>query len=519
MGKLDKWDDNAISVVKFAINQSEYLAIYQRGYRALFNDDKLIFASNKSVDWSNSLAQILGFNLLLLDKQSQPIIGDMKSFFLPFYINQDGSWQSGWDTFTGLQQFKAPITPILEYFSGIKPPSYYEISAKRTQLQSLTEELRKEHKFLEKSKARFQQSFSLSGPKLEESNFEIEIEQLTREVTELNKAQEKLKSTAVNEKELLNSIHLQINLANDALKVYESDNKYIRSESRENLLCPTCGAEHKESFMHFFEYAEDARILRELVSRLIEDATKVNEKYRNTQIELRTLESNYRRINTILSTRKGNLVFKDVVESMGAETAFRAFAEQEENLRNDIKGNLEELDSLQQQLKKLTNIKRAKIILSIFREAYGSALMSLNLPAIDVSKLKLTTRPDLSGSGGPRSLLAYYAALWATFSSEYGSYSIPMVIDAPNQQGQDHLNMPKVLKFIANDLPSNGQVIVGTEVKSEDPFDKLIEFTEPYKLLSENEFISVGLFVEPLANQMHAKIQSQALVITTERTA
>lgn len=455
----------------------------------------------------------------MLDKQSKPIIGDTKCFFLPFYINQDGSWQAGWNTFTGLQQFKAPVSPILEYFSGIKPPTYYEISAKKTQLQTLTDELRKEHKFLEKSKARFQQSFSLSGPKLEGSNFEIEIEQLTREVTELNKAQEKLKDRAVNEKELLNSIHLQINLAKDALCVYESDSKYIRSESHENFSCPTCGAEHKESFIHFFEYAEDARVLRELVSRLLEDATNVNVKYRNTQLELRTLEANYRRINTILSTRKGNLVFKDVVESMGAETAFRAFAEQEESLRTDINANLEELDSLQLQLKNLTNAKRAKAILIIFREAYASALFSLNLPAIDVSKLKLTSRPDLSGSGGPRSLLAYYAALWATFTSDYGSFSIPMVIDAPNQQGQDHLNMPKVLKFIANDLPSTGQVIVGTEVKSEDPFDKIIEFKEPYKLLSEKEFLEIGLFIEPLVNQMHEKIQSKALATNSERPA
>lgn len=57
-GKLDKWDDNAISVVKFSINQTDFLAVYQRGYRALFKEDSLLFASNKSHDWNDALSKI-----------------------------------------------------------------------------------------------------------------------------------------------------------------------------------------------------------------------------------------------------------------------------------------------------------------------------------------------------------------------------------------------------------------------------------------------------------------------------
>jgi hypothetical protein len=69
---------------------------------------------------------ITGFNLVLMSKDGQSVLADPKCFFLPFYINQDGSWQAGWGTFLGLQQFRSPVTPILEYFSGIKPPEYYE---------------------------------------------------------------------------------------------------------------------------------------------------------------------------------------------------------------------------------------------------------------------------------------------------------------------------------------------------------------------------------------------------------
>lgn len=112
------------------------------------------------------------------------------------------------------------------------------------------------------------------------------------------------------------------------------------------------------------------------------------------------------------------------------------------------------------------------------------------------------------------SILAYYGALWRTCVGKYASFSIPLIIDSPNQQGQDDINLPRVLKFIANDLPACTQIIVGTEMETDLIFDKTIVCDEPYKFLKDNEFIEVGRYVEPLVKVMYDELQQRSHLMT-----
>jgi len=508
-GKLAQWDENAISVVSFIIDQKKFRAVHQSGNRALFSEEgQLIVAASSHEEWSKAFANITGFNLVLTDKDMATVVADARCFFLPFYINQDGSWQAGWDTFVGLQQYRAAQGAILDYFSGVRPPAFYELNSKRTQLQRALDELQKEHALLEKARDRLGKSVHLNGPKIDPINFENEISRLTAEVTQLNQLQEKLKDAAVREKELLFSIKLQIDLAADALATYDRDSSFLQSEPHPTLACPTCGAEHTKSFLDVLTYAEDARVLRELVGKLHVDSTRAEDRYRKTRGQLSELESHYKRVSGILETRRGDLEFGDVVRSMGAESAFQAFENEALALRSEIDRKLGEIDALSKQLDDLADSKRSKAILKIFREAYATALVGLNLPPIDTSRFKLTSRPDLSGSGGPRSVLAYYAALWKTCLSEYGSFSAPLVIDAPQQQGQDDINLPKILQFISEDLPRSTQIIVGIEMDTHHSFDKKIPLDQPYKLLQEEEYDAIESHVEPLLQSMYKDLLS-----------
>lgn len=507
-GELQEWDEAAATVVTFSLDGARLRVAHQNGNRALFTEDgKLIHASSNHQDWTTKLAEVLGFNLALTDKNQRTVSADARCFFLPFYINQDGSWLASWDTFVGMQQYRAPVGAILDYFGGIKPPAYYELDSKRVVASRQLDELHKEERVLERTRERLSKSLSMSGTKVDPKNFEADIVNLTAAVTELNKKQEVLRDVSVREQESLASMQLQIRLAEDALATYDKDAGYLRAEQRELLVCPTCGAEHKESFIELLGYAEDARILRELVARLHLDAAKASEQVRRTKTQLAELEVNYRKIESVLETRRGELKFSDVVADMGAERAFKAFEDEITVLKASIGRALEDLDVINQKLKALADPKRSKAILKLFREAYASALRGLNLPPIEVKGIKLTSRPGLSGSGGPRSLLAYYAALWQTFRSEYGSFNIPLVVDAPQQQGQDEINLPAVVRYIANDLPPDAQILVGIEKDLEEPFDKKILLDKPYRLLEEEQYSDVSDLVEPLVAQMYSALR------------
>ena len=503
-GELRQWDENTISKVGFSLDGRRFSVLHQTGTRALFDrDGRILISTGDHSEWSSAFSDVTGFNLPLTDKQSRTVPADPKCFFLPFYINQDGSWQADWNTFSGLAQFKAPIGSILEYFSGIKPPEYYEAKAKRDAEQQLLDNLRKERSFLEKARERVGKSCSMSGPKVDPENFRIDIEQLTAEVNEINKRQEILRDQAVKERELLASIHLQTNLAKEALSIYEGDSQFLRSEPREALVCPVCNAEHSESFLDLLTYAEDARSLRDISARLHKDAREIENKLSRTNAEIATLELNYRKVTSLLSTRRGDMQFSQVVESMGAEKAFRAFEDERAVLEAEMSGHLLEQERMTEAMNKLTDRNRSMEILKIFREAYSSALVELSLPMTDTGKAKLTSRPKLSGSGGPRSVLAYYAALWAACYSEKGSFSVPLVIDSPNQQGQDYINLPKVISFLSDKLPQKAQLILGSEIDTDQPFDQKIELTEQYKLLSESDFDEAEATIGPLVAAMY----------------
>jgi hypothetical protein len=511
-GKLGQWDEHTISLVEIRVDGRKFRVLHNAGIRALFDENGAVLAATSDhSEWSAAFASLTGFNLVLTDKKGKSVQADPKCFFLPFYINQDGSWQSTWTTFTGLQQFNQPVGSILEYFSGIKPPEYYEAKAKRDAEQRLLDDLKKERSFLEKARERFGKKLPLSGPKIDPDNFRLEIELLTAEMIQLNTVQEKLRAQSVTERDLLSSIYLQINLASEALYAYEDDAKYLRTEPREALVCPVCNAEHSESFIDLLTYADDARSLREISAQLKRDAAEIEGKLQKTVSEIGALEGQYHRISDLLDTRKGDFQFRQVVESLGAEQAFRAFEDEKSVLDGEIANHAGEIEKFNGQLEQLTDKKRSASILKQYRQAYSAALFKLNLPETETTRLKLNSRPDISGSGGPRSLLAYYAALWDVCYGQSGAFMVPLVIDSPNQQGQDEINLPKVIKFVSEHLPSNAQLILGSEIDTDHLFDRKIVLDQPYKLLDEQFFEAAEAEIGPLETLMYLNIKLKVI--------
>jgi len=504
-GKLSRWSDDVATLVQFSLDGVDHYVLHQHNFRALFDAyGKLQFAAANATDWGIHFADVIGFNLLLTDNYSNPVPADARTFFLPFYINQDGSWQGTWSTFVSLQQYRAPVQATLDYFTGVKPPEYYTLNAQKKAKDSELGELRREEKLINNVKQRFGSVVALDGPKTVPSVFDEELKQLTAEFNILNVEQESLRSILVKEKETVESLAQQIILARHALEHYDRDASFLQSEPHEILVCPTCHAEHHKTFLDILEYAEDARVLRRLVVQLEEDARKAENAFATSKARLSDLESNYARIAAILEVKRGDLRLDDVVRSLGAETAFAAFAAELSDLGAKIDALVVEIDKLTGQSEALTSVARSKEILKIFRDAFSAALFQLNMPPVDTKNMKLASRPSVSGSGGPRSILAYYSALWETCTSEYGSFSVPVVIDSPQQQGQDASNLPIMIKYIAQKLPTDLQVILAVETPTDFAFDKVIQLDTPYQMLQVEVFDETLEDTQPFIDQMYS---------------
>lgn len=518
LGTLEQWDPQTISAVRFKVDGESFTVIHHSGARSLHDSSgKLLKATDSHVVWAKIFARVVGFKLMLTSKRTgQGVLADPACFFLPFYIDQDGSWREKWDTFPATNQYVAPVRSILEYFSGIKPAQYYELKSEHSAMSKEADARVSEMRLLERARCRLSQTLPIGTVQLSEAGFEEEIRFLTVEANELNGLQETLRAKYVREGEMVASIKHQIETAFASLREYAGDQRYLASISNaQEIVCPTCGAEHEQSFLHHLSYAEDARILEELTRTLRTDLVTMERQLESTNRELQSLRSNYAKINDILERKRGELHFQEVVESHGAQAAHRAFDAEKAQISGELADWNAKLSEIEARLGTLADKKRAKKIVAAFREAYVLARKSLNVPDPSGNP-SLTSRPNRSGSGGPRLLLAYYAALWKVCNGEQMGMSIPVVIDSPNQQDQDDLNLHVVLGFIAESLPDSMQLIVCVTKHSDAYLDRTTVFDKKYSMLLPEFYDEVESDVEPLYRQMNAALLTVPLEDVTQ---
>lgn len=505
-GKLEHWDPESVSSVKFNVDGKSYQVIHHKGARALYDSsENLLTATDSHAVWSKAFADLVGFNLIVTSKKDgNGVPADPSCFFMPFYIDQDGSWRDKWETFPATQRFSAPVQSILEYFSGIRPAEYYELKSQYVSISKEADHQANDMRLLERARVRLTQTLPSGVVSLSEVGFEEEIRRFTIEANELSVLQDKLRFKYVRESEIVSSIIRQIDVAYASLREYAGDQKFLaKIDSAHDLICPTCGAEHEQSFLHYLGYAEDARILEELTRSLKNDLNVAKHELAVTTADLKTLRFNYSRINSILEKAKGELKFREVVESQGAQIAHRAFDVEREQINVELARWNAELQNVSTRLAELTNKKRTKKVVDEFRAAYAVARKALNVP--DPSgKIGLTSRPNRSGSGGPRLLLAYYAAIWKICQSNQLDVSIPVVIDSPNQQDQDDVNLHVVLEFIADSLPDSMQLIVCVTKDSDARLDQKMIFNEKYSVLQSQAYDVVEAEIGSLYRQMNA---------------
>lgn len=106
------------------------------------------------------------------------------------------------------------------------------------------------------------------------------------------------------------------------------------------------------------------------------------------------------------------------------------------------------------------------------------------------------------GSKGPRGLAAYYYSFLQTAGQYGSSVFCPIVIDAPNQQGQDKGHLDQIIRFLLTKAPANSQIIIGTEAIADHQGAKMIDITHKKKqVLREDKYDEVAEYVRPFLTQ------------------
>ena len=492
-GASDRWDSLAISVLEFELDGKPYTAYRKANVYALRDDESSrVRVTTSYPEWVEIMAGLFDFRLMLPTHQETLAQATPPYLFLPYYMDQDGSWLHQWNSFDKLTQFASWKKPLAAYVTGQRPNGYYLAKFEESKAKASLTQINQELGVVQSALLRVRKTLPRPAVRLDAAAFKQEINDLLRTSTLLKTEQESLRKKAFDCAAQRESLSSQISMARDALRDLEGDLKYLTESKTElAITCPTCGTNHESGFPVRLELIDDAVTLRKVISELEVEHRKCEEKLADIYGKINRIKRKTLDIEKTLQTKKGMLRLQDVVDSQSSEVIRSAFAKDIDTLKRQLADQEKIATDAKFKVGQFDLPERTKAINDFYSER-----MELFASELGVHDLRedVKKRPDAaisaSGSALPRSLLAYQFAVLHTAKEKGDAKHFPVVIDSPNQQGQDADHLRQMLSFIVKRTPNDQQLILAVEDKpSNFSFEGgLVELTTPFSLLDPGQY-------------------------------
>ncbi len=504
---------NPISFVRFTVDGIVYSILKEGKLFAIFDQQDNLIDIFQSVtnELGPFLAKLFDFKVLLPNQKGEIITPPPAFLFLPYYIDQDISWQKSWSSFGSLQQIKNFREPIASYHTGLRPNEYYETKGEIEKYEGVIRDLESERKVLKSILVKVKEQIAEYSFNIDIEIFKEEIRQLLIEFDFLKTIQEDLKSKLVNFYNIKISLESQATITKSALNETRKDYKYATEIVVDDFVdCPTCGAHYENSFVERFEIAKDEERCKELLIELSQELKEIDEKIQLENAKYTKNIEEIFRIERLLESKKGDIKLKDVIDSSGRNEINAVFQNNLEILNTEIHSNALDLRKLQNILKALGDKDRRAEIMNLFYKKMKEFLRELDVNTLKEENFKkIEANIPETGSALPRALIAYYFSLFQVMRKYTSSTFCPIVIDSPNQQAQDLGHIDKILKFIDRNQPEDSQLILGIEELYDVNFNcEIIELTTEKSLLKHDEYQIVHSELDKYLTQVwnHKKI-------------
>jgi hypothetical protein len=488
---------NPISLVRFEVDDQRYSILKDGKYYSIFDyKDKLIDVfQSVTTELGPFLADLFDFKIKLPNQQNELITPPPAFLFLPFYVDQDASWQSNWSGFAQLQQIKNFREPIVSYHTGLKSNEYYLTKGKIDQYNDIIKNLEDERKVLKNVLDKVKDKMTQVDFNINIEIFKEEIKELLVECDVLRKKQELLKSKLIEYYNFKMTIESQLVIAKNALKETRKDYEFATEIIVDDFVdCPTCGAHYENSFVERFEIAKDEDRCKELIMELIREQHEIDDHIGKKNSEYTRNNEEILKIEAILDKKKGEIKLRDVIENAGKNELKSVFEENSLTIIKSIHENALKQKDLQDRLKAYLDKNRREEIMDYYHKFMKKYLFELDVKTLkEESYNKIDTRIPETGSALPRALIAYYFSIFQVMKKYSTSSYCPIIIDSPNQQAQDLGHVDKILKFISENQPEDTQLILGIEELYDVDFNcEVVELNDKSGLLQKDEYKSVN---------------------------
>jgi hypothetical protein len=460
------WDPDTVAALEFTYGDKGFMVVRDGKRLGMFSaDDQLLFSADNMGAWSKHLAAFFGFQL----KLKRPLTATFSQagpeyMFMPFYMDQDGSWGPNWDTFDGLRQFSDWKSATFESFIGMRPNEYFQ--AKHISAE-VNERINERQKELDAQKAAFRRVKEVlpkNLPSLNFAAFRSELAELGRKATRLQQEQVRLRGKLLGAVNTREKVQAELKVALAAYNELKGDFAFLADRAGEAIECPTCGTVHENSFHARILLANDAESLGSLIMELRSQVDDLAGNEASVRTDLRAIEKETAALESLQHERRAKLKLEDVLASQSKKTLDTAFQRVSGDLLSALKKLNAEKDKADEKVKKYLDPER----LAQVRHYFSSQVSSLsNLVAVpideQISEPKPGSRAQSGGSSAPRSMLAVHLAMIAT-NAEWGDTPLfPFVVDTLQQSGQDDPNLSKMVEVLGRAAGIHHQVILAAE--------------------------------------------------------
>ncbi len=454
---------NVISAVEFEVDGQLRTIMKFAGTYTVFDESGQRTFQTTSVTHGLApfLADLLDFRLLMTDQREQVLVPPPAYAFAPFYLDQDKSWSSAWEPFRNMYLPRSAAT-LADYHSGLKPNAYYVAQAEKdrlavglrnaeVRLRGLIEAV--EHlRAVEPETAIY---FNLEDFEAETANLLAESARLfDQQLAHRAKLSELVDTRAL--------WLAQIQVTRAALSEFD---EVFRSAAGHpiDVECPTCGEHYTNDIAARFNIAADTEALIGVLRHAQEQQGRLDKQIEAVRRDVGEIEVAVSRVRAVLSTRKNDLTFEEVVAAEGRNAATRVLRERVKEVEGEIGAFGSQMDERAAEMRMSLDRKRSRTIKDFFSARFVSFAQELDVRVGDDRSASISTTTHARGSEGPRGLAAYDYAFLHTAREFGSSVFCPLVIDAPNQQGQDAQHLPAIISFLVERRPSGAQLILGVE--------------------------------------------------------
>lgn len=503
--KIDPpWRDAKVtSLLEFDLDGRQYSALKQ-GNRYIIMDhvkNVLINTTHVTAELGPFLANLTSFRLVLTDRKGETRIPPPSFMFTPYYVDQDASWQKPWAPFLNMGMFPRVSKPLSEYHSGVRPNLYYEAKARSDILKASLAKI-------ELERAAVTQALAKLAEAMPGATLSVGLEDFTEETDILVVQGQSLHDAQVKYRNELGSLNEEFHLWHQQVAVIEASLMELDSSFKEALgepsdvECPMCGQHYHNNIAEQFEIISDKDDLVHALQTAREKLRDVGEKLNAQRLKLHGVESEIEKINRVLAVERQSVSLHDVVVAQGRSEAHKILAERTAELDKGAGETQGLIAQAAQEMKDTERPKRKQEILLYFNGQLEEFAAELDFRLPGKMRDPLQGLQIGRGSVGPRAMAAYYYAFLYTIK-KYGTAAFcPIVVDAPNQQGQDKGHLEQIMTFLIQKRPNDSQVVIGTEAIALAHDAKVIDVANVKEsVMKAEEYEGTAAYLRPFLQQ------------------